>query len=108
MVSTEALNAIKEYFSCLEYIGYKSYSEVYKLLSFLFIEEILEGPMSEFVSEGDYNSLNNFLYCLYESCMIPYPSYLKGMEETRKNTINKYRYTEDAVLREAGPLRIVL
>ena len=98
-MENEAYEALTRYFNSLKYLGYKSYSEVEHLLCFLFIEEMLDGPMSEFITETDYNAISNLLYCLYGSCTIPYPTYLKGMAEVRNNTKDRYRYTETEVLR---------
>lgn len=71
-----------------------------KLLVFSFITEILYGPMSQFVTEEDYNIINDALYCIYGSCMISYPDYKKAMTGITDRQIDEYRVTEDNILRE--------
>lgn len=103
-ISREAFEALKSYFNCLAHVGYKPYIEVEQLLVLLFIEEILTGPMSIMVTEDDYNDINNALYCLYGSCMIPYPAYLKSMAELNMRVIDRYRLTESGSLRTSSEL----
>lgn len=66
--------SINKYFSILSHTGYKAYNEVDKLLVLIFLEEILCGPMSEFLTDEDYKDIYSSIECLYGSCMIPYPS----------------------------------
>lgn len=100
-VSNEAYVALINYFKGLKHLGYRSYKEVYQLLALLFIEEILYGPMSEFITDSDYKSIVDAMYCLYGTCLIPYPSYLKGREGINKKTLDSFtfRITETDILR---------
>lgn len=107
-ISNEAYVALERYFNALSHIGYKSQEETEHLLIFLFIEEILTGPMSVFVTEQDYNAINNVLYCMYGSCTIPYPSYLRGMNEAYKKVNDRYRITESGILRSSYDLLRIL
>lgn len=75
----EVSNSVNNYFSVLTNTGYKSYNEVYKLLVMVFIEELLCGTMSEFITEDDYKIIYNGINCLYGDCMIPFPDYKKGI-----------------------------
>lgn len=75
----EISEALDRYFSILAHTGYKSYSQVYNLLVITFIEELLCGPMSEFITEEDYKTIHNSVACIYGSCMIPFPSYKEGL-----------------------------
>ncbi|MEE1476291.1 hypothetical protein [Fusobacterium sp.] len=75
-ITTLSVEAISRYFHTLSVLGYKDYDSVYKLLSLLFVEELLTGELSIFINEEDYRTITNFLYCLYGSnCMIGFPSY---------------------------------
>ena len=70
------LKSINRYYHTLSVLGYKNYCDVYKLIAFLFIEELLTGELSIFINEDDYRAITRFLYCLYGSnCMIDFPSY---------------------------------
>lgn len=80
----EVSSALNRYFSTLSHTGYKSYSEVNKLLVLIFIEELLCGSMSEFITEEDYKLIYLSITCLNGSCMIPYPS---GNKEAADNTV---------------------
>lgn len=107
-LTNEVYNSVNNYFSVLSHIGYKPYNEVYQLLVFTFIEEMLYGPLSQYLTEEDYNSINNSLYCLYGSCMIPYPDYKKAYDEVVYKMPNEFRITETGILRssELSNLRI--
>lgn len=107
-LTNEVYNSVNNYFSALKHLGYKPYSEVDKLLIFTFIEELLDGPMAYFITEDDYKSITNSLYCLYGSCMIPYPDYKKGIDSTINRVLEEYRITETGILRstEDSELRV--
>lgn len=80
-LSNEVFNSVNRYFSALSHTGYKPYSQVYDLLALTFIEELLCGPLSEYINEEDYLSISKALNCLQGSCMIPYPDYKKGIDD---------------------------
>lgn len=69
------------YESCLRYFthlanyGFKSESDVKKLLFYVYIQELVN-TTSITISEEDYRHLENALYCMYgTTCLIPYPNY---------------------------------
>ena len=93
-LTNEVYNSVNNYFSALSHLGYKSDGEVNQLLIFSFIEELLYGPLAEFITEDDYRDINNSLYCLYGSCLIPFPDYKKGISFVTNNVLDKYRNTE--------------
>lgn len=96
----ENYNSIEYYFSLLKHTGYIKDSQVLKLLVFSFITEMLYGPMAEYITEEDYNTITDALYCIYGSCMISYPDYKKAVSGIIKRLPDEYRITEDNVLRE--------
>lgn len=100
-ISNFTYDAVKGYFEGLTHTGYRSYNEVAQLLALLFIEEILYGPMSEYITDNDYKMLNNSLYCLYGSCLISYPLYLEGKSTLNKKVTDSYRITETGILRSS-------
>ena len=68
--------ALRRYFKSLATFGYMKYSEVDKLIVLSFIEELMTGPLSIYITEEDYKVLLNALECLYGStCLIDFPSY---------------------------------
>lgn len=87
----EVSEALNRYFSILSHTGYKSYSEVNKLLVLSFIEEIICGPMSEFITEDDHRIISSSMICLYGSCMIPFPSSNNGYDNITFRVPNKCR-----------------
>lgn len=89
--SNEVSNALNRYFYTLSHTGYKSYNEVDKLLALIFMEELLCGPMSEFITEEDYKHIYSSIVCLQGSCMIPYPSGNKGVDNVPVRVPNKCR-----------------
>lgn len=97
-ITTLSVEAISRYFHTLSVLGYKNYDSVYKLLSLLFVEELLTGELSIFINEEDYRTITNFLYCLYGSnCMIGFPSYDSLIHLNKTSLIP--RVTETQVIR---------
>lgn len=110
-ITNDALNAVNKYFHTLTSLGYKKDKDVNNLIVLLFLEEFLCGPMSQFITEKDYNTIDKALYCLYgTSCMIPYPDYKKTHIDPTKSMPDRYRISEDGVLRmiEIGSIRTVI
>lgn len=107
-VTNDAFNAVCKYFHTLSNLGYKKNTEVNKLLVYLFLEEILFGVWSCFVTDSDYKDLDKALYCLYgTSCMMPYPEYKIAYTDVTKSMPNRYRISEDEIMRvtETGIIR---
>ena len=80
-VDVELLNnlykSLKTYYNTLFNTGYRKYPEVYKLLVYDFITELLTGDLRMYITESDYRKIMKALSCLYgSSCLISYPSYL--------------------------------
>lgn len=105
----EAYNSVNHYFNLLRKMGYRSYNEVNKLLVFIFIQELLDGDMSYYITEEDYNTINSALYCLYGTCSIPYPSYRRSLDSIVNKLPDKYRVTSNGTLRgtQEGSLRTI-
>ncbi len=93
--------AIIRYFTTLSQFGYKKYSDVNKILVLFFIEEMLSGEMSYYITQEDYRSIINALYCLTGStCMIDFPMF--ESYDTLVHSNNRPfvpRITEDSVIR---------
>ena len=72
---TEQLHlAIQRYFTSLANFGYKSEGDVKKLLIFLYLVDMIQGPFSQYITEDDYDIINIALYTLYgTTCLLPYP-----------------------------------
>lgn len=110
-VTNDVFNSINRYFHSLSNLGYKKDKDVYNLLIYIFIEEILCGPSSQFITEEDYNNIDKALYCLYgTSCTIPYLDYKKTHKDVVKSMPDEYRISEDGILRmsEIGNIRTVI
>lgn len=93
--------AITRYFTTLSQFGYKKYSDVDKIIILFFMEEMLAGEMSYYVTQDDYRSIVNALYCLAGStCMIDFPMF--ESYDTLVHSSNRTfvpRITEDSILR---------
>ena len=98
-LTNEVYDSVNRYFSALSHMGYKPDKEVDNLLIFTFIEEMLYGPLSQYITDKDYKSITNAVYCLYGSCMIPFPDYKKSFDSTVNRMLDKYRVTETGVHR---------
>lgn len=102
-ITTISSEAFARYFNALSLLGYKSYSDVDKLLVLSVIEDILSGELSFFVTEEDYRSITNALYCIMgDNCLISLPSYDTWDSTIHKNLTNViHRITEGSTLRIA-------
>lgn len=107
-LTNDVSNSLNNYFEVISKTGYKPYSEVHKLLVYLFIEEILTGDMSLFITENDYKSIEGAVECLYGTCLIPYPDYRRGMSSEYNPILDQYRISESEVFRntENNELRV--
>lgn len=93
--------AITRYFTTLSQFGYKKYSDVDKIIVLFFMEEMLAGEMSYYVTQDDYRNIVNVLYCLAGStCMIDFPMFesYDTLVHSNKRTF-VLRITEDSILR---------
>lgn len=107
------MEALNRYFKHLSQFGYKSYSDVNRLLVLLFINEVLKSDMELCISEEDYRVIMNALYCVIDkTCLADYPiedvyDSLIHPDLTDPKTV---RITEDDILRhsERGDIRTVL
>lgn len=103
-VTNIANETLRRYFNSLSKLGYKNYSDVAKLLVLLFIEELLTSEFSFYVTEKDYRSIVNALYCIMgNNCLINLPSYTTwdSLFHDNPNYLEyiRYRITEDSTLR---------
>lgn len=113
LLDNMGMEALNRYFKHLSQFGYKSYSDVNRLLVLLFINEILESDMELCISEEDYRVIMNALYCVVDkTCLADYPiedvyDSLMHPDLTDPDTV---RITEDDILRhsERGDIRTVL
>lgn len=100
-VTKISAEAIQRYFNTLAQFGYKKYLDVDRLLVLTFIEETLSHDFVEFITEEDYMTIINALYCLYGSnCMIDFPSFANYDSLVHKTKVHLVpRITEDSTLR---------
>lgn len=107
-LTNEVYDSVNRYFSVLSHIGYKPDKEVEQLLVFTFLEEMLYGPLAQYITEEDYKTITNSLYCLYGSCMIPFPDYKKEFDSPVNRMLDEYRIAETGILRssELSKLRV--
>lgn len=88
-------NSIDRYFHTLSNIGYINDSTIEKLIVFAFADDIINGIFGEVISEKDYMTINNSLYCLYNtSCLLPYPQYYEEVTLPLHNKFSRFRITE--------------
>lgn len=106
----EAFVALQDYFNHLEKVGYMRYDNVFRLIVFLYIDEILHAYTLMNITEEDYNIINNTLQCLYGTCLLPYPEFIKNLPYLNIDSeADKLREVEWDVLRqtEDSKLRII-
>ena len=95
------------YFNVLSQFGYKSYCDVDKLITLIFLQECL-AKYQQFITEGDYNVISKATECLYgTSCLMPYQYY-----QTNQTTYNNFadanvQSTEDSEIKVTEPVEQV-
>lgn len=83
------LNTLDKYFNHLSNFGSMSKINKEAVLITLFIYQMLEGPMSYFISNKDYSLFNNLMYCLNgKSCLVDYSEYCQGRSIHDYSNIN--------------------
>lgn len=71
---------LERYFTVLEKVGYIKDGDVNKVILLTFLRDIVEN-FQYYLTEEDYNTINNILACLYgSSCLIPFAQYRKISE----------------------------
>lgn len=106
----EAYKALQDYFNHLSKTGYMRYDNVFKLIVFLYVDEILHTCDNFDATEEDYNIIMNMMQCLYGICLLPYPEFRKNLPYVNSDEdLDKLRSVEWDILRqtEEGELRVI-
>lgn len=83
--------ALIRYFTVLNKTGYKKQSDVNALILLSFLQHILE-EYSDYISEYDYNVIDDIISCLYgKSCLVPYSEFLVAKDVT-KGYVTKFSH----------------
>lgn len=92
--------ALERYFSVLEKVGYIKQKDVNKVILLTFLQDLME-HYSYYITEDDYNMINNIIVCLYSSsCLIPFAQYQKLSEPIDNYILNiPVRISEDYNIR---------
>jgi len=84
-IANDAYCQIKRYFDVLGKTGYYPEGDVGKFIIYLYIIYLLEGELSDFVTDEDYRTIYKALVCLWgSSCLIPYPEWRRTAMKRRK------------------------
>lgn len=100
-IELEELNTLNKYFEVLKNTGYYNYKDVKKVVILDFIRELLSDNFSIYITEEDYASIADLLYCLFGSnCLIPYPVFISNLPMIGNNyDDDQLRITENEILR---------
>lgn len=78
-------SSVNKYINNLSILGYTNYEDVYKLLSLIFVEELLNNESSKFITNNDYINISKFINNIYGSnCIINFPRYINSDTIFRK------------------------
>lgn len=100
--------ALNKYFNTLKATGYIKDDIVYKLIVLSFIDDLLEQPNLDIITEEVYTDLYNAIFCLTGNCIIDYPVkmdyddfiyYYKKDDKIRVDNDFNSRITEDSNIR---------
>lgn len=108
-LSNDVLYTLDNYFIFLSNTGYYSYKRLDSILLYTFIEEFLNSPYAEYVTNEDYDLIQRVLYKLYGRCLIPYPDYKKSISLIKSKQIPQYRISSDCINRSVstGNIRVI-
>ena len=67
-----SFDSLVKYFNVLGETGYISNSITDSLIIYLFINDILTGPLGQYVTEEDYKTILQVVDCLKDGCIIPF------------------------------------
>lgn len=109
-MTLEAYEALQSYFGHIGKTGYMRYDNVFRLIAFLFVEKMLHAYTTFDMSECDYAVIEDFLHCLYGTCLIPYPEFVDNIPQLDSDADPDYlREVEWDIVRqtEDGKLRVI-
>jgi len=90
-IVTYTNDVLTNYFLTLKTLGYKSYKDVYKMLVLVYIQELVRGKSTNFITAEDYQTIDRTLHTLYgSSTLLPY--YLFS------NKVSDYNVEWDALI----------
>lgn len=69
-ITKQAFKAVDKYFKVLSETGQVPKDTSRKLMTLVFIEELLNGEMSKFITDSDKESIKKALYCVSDNCII--------------------------------------
>lgn len=99
-IDSLAQQSLVRYFNVLENTGYVKDKSVNQLILLQFLSDFLNG-YQEYITEEDYNLINNIITCLTNNCLIPYRHFKESFPVQRYYLINQpIRITEDSDIRD--------
>jgi hypothetical protein len=66
-------NGIDLYYKTLSVLGYRQQKDIDTLLVLSFLEEMLSGYFSQFITDTDFKTITKAITCLHGNCLMPYP-----------------------------------
>lgn len=92
-------HSLEKYFKVLSKTGYKSFKDVYKLLSLVIVTKLIE-KYSEYITEEDLRSMSMAIACISGSCLIEAPTIFS--EDSIFHEVKRIlgiRITQDSMIR---------
>ena len=90
-IKENLLNSLNTYFKGISANGYMHPSVVNKLLFYSIVEEIVNGPYSTLITDKDYRTIIDSLYCIYgSSCIFEFPDRLDMLKQVEQVYYPKY------------------
>lgn len=98
-IKYDLLESYKKYFNALNNYGYINPSMTNKLLIYSMIEELINGSYYTLITDKDYRSIVNSLYCIYgSSCLFEFPNRINHLSEKVRAYYPKYVADEFSIL----------
>ena len=69
-ITNQTYKAVDRYFKILSATGHVSKNASDRLMTLVFLEDILTGDMSQFLTDSDLNLIKSVLPCVSDGCMI--------------------------------------
>ena len=80
-------NTLVQYFKLLANFGYVNYTNVYKVLFLISMQDLTTGGFRSLITEDDYRQIERALYKIFgTTCLVPYPQFCSDVNTGKFQT----------------------
>ena len=91
-------NTLVQYFKLLANFGYVNYTNVYKVLFLISMQDLTTGGFRSLITEDDYRQIERALYKIFgTTCLVPYPQFCSDVNTGKFILLT---YLQDLILQK--------